>query len=108
MGFLDRFFRKNKEGSSADEIIAVMDDAIQFAAEKWTYFTEALPFKDSVTLQDKIIGFVPPATEGLKNKFPALQDAPNPVYMLIIAKGVELSGTHSKEEIENALGVPLP
>jgi len=108
MGLFDRFFGKNQKRSQADETIEVMDDAIQFAAEKWTYFTEAVPFKDSVTLQEKIISFMSPATEGLKNNFSALQNAPDPIYMLIVAKGVELSGAHSKEEIENALGVPLP
>tara|TARA_R110001592_G_scaffold52511_15_gene160752 strand:+ start:1548 stop:1946 length:399 start_codon:yes stop_codon:yes gene_type:complete len=108
MGLLDRLFGRNKKRSQADETLEVMGDAIQFAAEKWTYFIDAFPFKESVSLQEKILTFMTPATEGLKHNFSALQTAPEPIYLIIVAKGVELSGTHSKQEIENALGVPLP
>ena len=98
---------QGSKNSRASETLEIMDDAIQFAAEKWTYFTESVQFKDSVLLKEKIVAFTVPATEGLKNNFPALQNAPEPIYLIIVAKGVELSRTHSKEEIEEALGVSL-
>jgi hypothetical protein len=108
MGLLDKLLGRNKKRSQADETIKIMDDAIQFAAEKWAYFTETVPFKDSVPLKERIFAFTVPATEGLKNNFSPLKNAPEPIYLVIIAKGVELSGTHSKAQIEEALGVRLP
>lgn len=108
MGLFNFLFGKKTKKTKADEVIETMDNAIIFSAEKWKYYSEKLHFKDSVSLREKIFGFVPLATEGLKNNFSALQAAPDAVYMLIIAKGVELSGTHSKVEIESALGATLP
>ena len=106
MGLLDRLFGRKE--SSADDVIEIMDDAIEFAARNWIHFNTTLPFKDSVTIQEKIMSFSIPAIEGLKGNFAALENAPDPIYLVIIAKGVERSGTHSKSEIEQSLGLPLP
>ena len=108
MGLLDKLLGRNKKPSQADEAMEVMDDAIQFAAEKWEYYVGVMNFADSVSLYEIIMTFMIPAEEGLKNNFAALQSAPEALSLVIIAMGVERSGTHSKEEIEEALGVPLP
>jgi hypothetical protein len=85
-----------------------LDGATAFAADKWLYFTKTLPFKDDVSFLDRIICFLPPAFEGLRKNFPALRQAPEAVLLLIVAKGIEFSGTHSRAELEAALGVPMP
>ena len=68
-----------KRKTKADAALAVMDQAIAFTADKWSYFTKALPFKEDVPLKDRITAFLVPATEGLKNNFPALRSAPDAI-----------------------------
>jgi len=97
-----------KRNSKADVAIAVMDDAIEFASDKWLYFSRTLVFKDEVTLKDRIAAFLPLATEGLRGRFSALKDAPGAVVLLVVVKGVELSGTHSRAELEKSLGIEIP
>lgn len=97
-----------KRKSKADATLAVMDQAIAFAADKWSYFTKAMPFKADVPLKDRISMFLVPATEGLKNNYPALRSAPDAIFLLIVAKGIEKSGTHTRVQIEAGLGVQLP
>jgi hypothetical protein len=97
-----------KRKSKADAVIDVMDDAIAFASEKWLYFSQALAFKDHVTLKDKIAIFLTPAREGLNRNFPALNHAPDAVHMLIVVKGVEMSGTNTRAELEDTFGIEIP
>ena len=108
MGFIDKLFGRKQKQGKADDTLEIMDEAIRFSSEKWLFFNRSLQFNESVGLYERIMTFMVPATEGLKKNFNTLQTAPEPIYLIIIAKGIELSGTHSKEEIENALGVPLP
>ncbi len=67
-----------------------------------------MKFRENVLLEDRIAAFIIPLFKGLKNNFTALQSAPEPILLLIAAKGVEASGTHSREEIEKALRCALP
>ena len=97
-----------KKKTSADKIIDVMDDIISHVAAKWTFFRKTLPFKDGVGLDEQIAMFSVPMKEGLNNTFPVIKDSPDALFMLLIAKGIEQSGTHSKEQLEQALGAPLP
>jgi hypothetical protein len=94
--------------SKADAAVEAFRPAIQFASEKWAYYCEMLPFRADVPLADRINGFMMPFEEGLAANFPAFRNAPPGVALLIAAKGIELSGSHSRAEIEEALGVPLP
>ncbi|MDB5693559.1 MAG: hypothetical protein JWO81_2622 [Alphaproteobacteria bacterium] len=100
-------FRK-KPVSRADAAMAVMPDAIAFAAEKWLFFSERLVFKAEVPLADRIASFMVPAEQGIENKFPALRNAPGGLVVMIIAMGIVESGVHSRNEVEEALGVQLP
>ena len=108
MGLLDKLLGRNKKRSAADEALAILPETARFAAEKWTYFLGAVPFEDSVSLKEKINTFCVPAMEGLKNNFVVLQSASPSMFLLIIAQGVELSGAHSRKEIEEALETTLP
>ena len=67
-----------------------------------------LRFKPTVPLEEIIAFFLVPATQGIKNNFAALKSAPDAIFLMIVAKGVEASGTHSKEDIEKALRISLP
>lgn len=86
----------------------MFDDAVAVATEKWLYFTGTFVFKEDVPLTQRIHLFSNPMFEGLRNNFPALAKAPPAVLLLIIAKGVQNSGTHTRAQIEQALGAPLP
>jgi hypothetical protein len=101
-------FGFKKRQSKADAAVAVLDDAIHLAAERWQFFCDKLAFRESVGLADRITAFMVPFAEGAGKTFPALQNAPEGVILMIVAKGVERSGTHSRAEIERALGLPLP
>jgi len=94
--------------SAADKAISVMDDAISASADRWKYFLNTLKFKEGVGLDEMIMMFAVPMTEGLRNNFPELKNSPDEALFLFIVKGVERSGTHSKKEIEQALGLELP
>lgn len=98
-------FRKRR--SKADAAFAVMDEAIALAADKWQFFCDKLPFRDDVELVDRIASFSVPFSEGART-LPALKDAPEALLLLIVAKGIERSGTHSRTQFEQALGVSLP
>lgn len=97
-------FRKKK--SPADTAIEWMPRAIEVAAQKWIEFN-AQPFAQSMDLDQKLYLF----SEGLKNglkQWKAFRDAPDPLMLLIAAKGAERSRTHLRMEIETALKFPLP
>jgi hypothetical protein len=96
----------NAEPSDADQVIGILPDAIAFASQKWIFFVDEVPLLDS-SLYNKITMFSVPAIEGLKNNFPVLK-SDEALCMMIIAKGIEESGSYSREEIESALGVNLP
>lgn len=97
-----------KKPSPADAAIAVMDDAIDFAADRWLHFCRARPMRADVPLVDRIGSFFVPFEDGLKANFPALAKAPGPLPLLIVAFGIKQSGTHTQAQIEQALGLQMP
>ena len=99
-------FRRPK--SQAHKVIEIKEAAIAFSAEKWTYFCQVLKFKSEVPLRDQIQAFLVPLEEGLKNNFPVLRDSPSAITLLFAMKGIEKSGLHSRQEIEDALGIEIP
>lgn len=101
-------FGLGKRRSKADAAIAVKDEAITFASNGWKYFCETLPFRDEVGLAERIGLFSVPCGEGLRKNFQALRAAPDGLLLLFIALGVEQSGSHTREQIEEALGLKLP
>lgn len=92
--------------SDAERAKAVLGDAIAITAEKWLFFTQSMEFKHDVPLADRIGAFSVPMYEGLRKNIPLLKDAPEPLLLRIVAKGIEKSGTHSPTEIEQAIGAP--
>jgi len=67
-----------------------------------------LPMKADVPLKDQVMMFMGPFEEGLRANHPVFRDSPDAAVFLIVLKGVERSGTHSTEEIQEAFGIELP
>ncbi len=101
-------FSHRSKNAKAEAAVAVLGEAKAAVAERWLYFRKAMPFKDNVPLIDIITAFAMPMFEGLRRNLPPLRHAPDAVLLVIVAKGIEQSGTHSRAEIEAALGTPLP
>jgi hypothetical protein len=99
-------FRNKKR--DAERAIAVLDDAIEATAHKWLYFSNVLTFRDEVGLAERIASFAIPMYEGLRTNFAPLKQAPEPLLLMIVAKGIEKSETHTRADIEQALGISLP
>jgi hypothetical protein len=99
-------FKKRK--ARADEAIEVLPALIDNAAGKWRDFYKTFKFKDDADLAKRIWLFMTPFSEGVRQHVPAMREAPDGLILLIVAKAVEQSGTHSRCEIEQALGMPLP
>ena len=95
-----------KKKSSADLAIEWMPRAIDVAAAKWVEF-DAQPFAQPMDLDQKLFLFSEGLKAGLK-RWKAFKDAPDPLILLIAAKGVERSRTYFRVEIEAALNFPLP
>ena len=97
-----------KRASDADKVIAVFNHTIDIVTDKWLFFSKTLAFKEDVVRRDRIAAFSFPMFEGLiKNVLP-LRKSPDAILLIVVAKGIEKSGTHTRGEIEEALGAPLP
>ena len=99
-------FGLRKHKSKADAALAVMPDAIGLVTDRWRYFTDTIPFREGVPLEDKIASFCIPMYEGLKNTFPTLKGSPESFLLILVVKGIERSGTHTSEELYVALRMP--
>ncbi len=97
--------RRSIEANRLDD---VMDEAVAFCAEKWVGYCEVMRFGEDVPLNARIGGFLVSASDGLTRNFPPLRRVPDTVILLIVAHGVEASGTYSRAEIEAALKTKLP
>ena len=97
-----------RKTSAQDTASAIMDEAIDLAAERWRAFTRSVVMKPEVSLRDRIGIFARSFEPSLKTRYPALEAASDSVLLLIIAKGIEESRTFSRHDIENALGITLP
>ncbi|WP_133030234.1 hypothetical protein [Sphingomonas sp. PP-CE-1G-424] len=96
----------SRRKSPADLAIEWMPHAIDVASQKWLEF-QLLPFRAEVPLETRIMAFVEPLKIGLR-QWEAFRTAPDAIFLLIAAKGVEKSGTHSISQLEQALKVSLP
>ena len=99
-------FRRPK--SAADAAFLVIEDAIAHAAEQWSLLCDALPLNEHVPLADRVAAFRPPLESGLAQRFPALIGGGPSLMLIVIALGIEQSGTHSRVDLERALLLQLP
>ncbi|KRB81142.1 hypothetical protein ASE00_14095 [Sphingomonas sp. Root710] len=99
-------FRKRiPAGASAVEII---DEAIDFAAQRWLSFSLSVAVPPGAGLRYRIGLFARSIESSLHRRFPPLTTAPAEVIVLIVAKGVERSGAVPRGDIERELGILLP
>lgn len=98
----------SKKPSAAQAATAIMDEAISLTAERWRAFSQSVPITTTMGLRNQIGVFARPFDADLRARFPALQAASDPIMLLIVAKGVQESGTFSRRQIEEALGITLP
>ena len=87
--------------------MAAMPELVELVSEKWLSFSRALAFKEGTPLIDKITAFAIPAIDGLR-KNPEFRNVPESMLLLTVAFGIVKSGTHTKEEVESALGTKMP
>lgn len=99
-------FRKKPPKGAAEAALAVMPEAVTNAAILWDQFCRDLPFKAEVPLVDRINAFLQPYLIGARKRFPVLENSPDSMILLIVAKGIVQSGTHSNEEVAEALRLP--
>ncbi len=95
-----------KRKSPADLAVEAMPRAIDIAAQKWVEF-EAQPFAMKMDLTEKLYLF----SEGIRRGFSQwkeFKNAPDGIFLLIAAKGVERSKAYLRLELEAALGIPIP
>lgn len=97
-----------KKPSAAEAATAIMDEAIALTAERWRAFSQSVAITTSAGLRHRIVAFAQPFEADLRARFPQLQAASDPVMLLIVAKGIQESGTFSRRQIEEALGITLP
>jgi hypothetical protein len=99
------FSKRKFEAQRAEALLDEVTDAI---ADKWVYFGKMVTFKDEVKLEERIAVFSIPLYEGLRKNFATLQGAPEEFLLMLVVTGISKSGTHSRAEMEQALGVSLP
>ncbi len=99
-------FRKKR--SRQAETLAIIDEAIVFAADRWHFFSRSVAVTPDMDLRERIALFARSLEASLHSRHPELAAAPDEVIVLIVAKGVEQAGTAPRHEIERALGILLP
>lgn len=99
-------FRKKR--SPQADAAAIIDEAIVFAAARWSAFSQSVPVHPGMGLRERISLFARTLEKSLHTRHPQLAAAPDQVILLIVAKGVEQSGKVPRIEIERALGILLP
>lgn len=94
--------------SKAEKFLEAQDEVISIVSSQWRSFLETMPFKEDVSLEDKITAFSFPAMEGIKTNVRAMSDAPDGLLLMTIGYAIVDSRTHSQAEVEGAMGAPLP
>ena len=91
----------------ADRLDGLLPDLIDVAAEKWLEFSRTPAFHEPGPLKDKIAFFATPAMRGLRENIRELRDCSDSMLLHTIALGIVKSGTHTKVQVEEALGRKL-
>src|SRR6478736_6153707 len=84
-----------------------MDEAVSFAAKEWITFRNTGRIPANIHLRDQVAFFAPDFVAKLARRFPSLRNAPNELILLLIAQGIEASGSLARRKIELSLGIIL-
>jgi len=85
----------------------MLPDLVAESKARWLEFSRTPAFDEPGPLKDKLTFFAMPAIRGLRENLPDLRDCSDQVLLHVIALGVVGSGTHTREQVEEALGRPL-
>jgi hypothetical protein len=80
---------------------------IKFSAQIWLKYCRQVSLADSVQLAERVAPFLFAMTDGLKERFPELKNSSGPVFLWIALKGIEISRTHTREQLESEFGIQL-
>ena len=94
-------FWKRKQGIEA-QLQETTAEIVTILTGKWRDFNAAMPFKDSVSLSERIEAFVTPAREAILRNFPVMKAAPNAMIWEMIFVAVIESGTHKTADVNEA------
>lgn len=86
-----------------DSLRPVVETAVLYIQHNWLEFWNDTQTNIRVPLQTALGGFVDPAKKILRSHYPDLQKCPELIYYLIIAMAVENTGTHTGDEIDEAM-----
>lgn len=89
-------------------IASAITQAAGFAAECWSRFTETSGLPRNINLRDRVSYFAADFRRELDRRYPLLRSAPEEIVLLVIAQGIERSGSDSRRLIELQLGIVLP
>lgn len=84
----------------------ILELAIAYASEDWPQFEATVPA--NLHLRDKVTFFAQRVRPALVARFPEMIAATEQVMLLVLAKGIEQSGSVPRRRIERDLGILLP
>ena len=92
-----RASRKTREAEIQETLSRTASEIVEILKEKWKYFNTALPFKEEISLSQKIEAFIVPAREGLLHNYPIMKSAPNAmIWEMIFVAVIESIDTHTR------------
>ena len=78
--------------------------AAERAAKEWPYFCKCIHHQDEASLADNIVEFARHFGSGVR-LVKGMENMDDQTIMRFVVMGIEQSGSHSFEEIEEALGI---
>jgi len=112
MSWFKSLFTQKKEKTETEKVLEIVSPAVMWCASSWTEFYQSMKadFGKEIKLTSSLFSTVlENMSLRLKNDYPILDSKEGEVMIaVIVAKGIEVSGTHSKEEIEKVTGTPIP
>ena len=90
------------------EIMALLEGDIPTVSREWLRFRESSAFPKGAPLVNQVRAFFSPMAAFLKKRHESRMPVPNEILLLVILKGIERTGTHTKSQLESALGKKLP
>jgi hypothetical protein len=109
---------KSRKNTTVDEkvekVLEISEPAINWCASAWAEFYQTIQSivgtEKKLTLNKEVFTqALEPVRKRLKKDYPILDCKEGEVMIAVyLAKGIEASGTHTKEEIEKAIGLPIP
>ncbi len=93
------------ERSDEEELEGLKIKLVDRASRTWIHFSNTLAFSEGVSLSKKIDFFRTPFVEGVRRDYPMFEPASEKELDVMIALGIEQSGTNSLVEVWRELGL---